>query len=87
MLVLAPGETAEFPVYDGQHIYSPWSPGVYRFSALYTPKPFLAAGDRGIAPLKISDAVTLTTPPVTLTSAWWYPSNYHYQPTPCPLYA
>ncbi|HET9112073.1 MAG TPA: hypothetical protein VFN78_14685 [Ktedonobacterales bacterium] len=84
MLVIAPGDTAEFPVYDGQRIYPPWSPGVYHFSALYTLKPFLAPGDRKIAPEKIPGALTLTTPPVMLTSAWWYPSSYHQQRTPCP---
>lgn len=84
-LVIAPGETAKFTLYDPQEAYPLWSPGAYRFRIPSSQTPFQAPakGSWWHYPLVIPHSVTLVTPPVTLTRAWWTPADYHYTGPPC----
>lgn len=83
VLVIKPGQSAVFPIYDGEALYPPWSPGVYRFRVLFTQTPFQAVVRSYLRTFQaMSHAVVLTSGPVTLTGAWWIPFWYH-QRWPC----
>lgn len=87
VLMIAPGKAADFALYDGEATYSPWSPGVYRFDFLFTRTPLQASRSDWPTPLAIPHSELLTTPPVTLTNAWWIPPQYHHTPPRCPFAA
>lgn len=80
---LGPGQTGTFPLYDGQGAYPPWKSGAYRFSVVYTFTPLTPPRSTWPSRLTVPDGVSLSTPPVTLTSAWWYPPWYHQTPPYC----
>ncbi len=86
LLIIAPGESVAFALYDYQSSYpARWASGVYQFSALYTLTPFLPPRYWG-QPLAIPNGVTLSIAPVTLTGAWWY-AQYHHSLPACPYAA
>jgi len=87
VLMIAPGQTVDFPLYDGEDSYPPWSPGAYRFDFLFTRTPLQASRGDWPTPLAIPHSELLTTPPVTLTNAWWIPPQYHHTPPRCPFAA
>lgn len=80
-LVIAPGQTVDFPLYDGEDSYPPWSPGAYQFSILFARTPFAAPQSW---PLTIPQGEQLAIPSAMVTSAWWIPPHYH-QTSPCPF--
>lgn len=65
-LVIAPGQTVDFPLYDGEDSYPPWSPGAYQFSILFARTPFAAPQSW---PLTIPQGEQLAIPSAMVTSA------------------
>lgn len=85
VFILEPGESVQFPVYDGQSIYPLWSPGAYRFGVLYSTTAFVASQIRWAFPPVIPHGGVLWSAPVTLTAAWGYPPTYHQTAPRCPF--